>query len=158
MPSNLRATPPEGGAKVEVSGLIVIMVTTQTGRGSCILKLLIIVLALIPIGTGIFGVVSGLTVGPGSWTARAAYFDSEYRFLNGVWFGAGVALIWAARDLQRRRHAAIFVLLLIGCGTLARLIGCLTLGAPPLPFMIALGVELTCVPAAAFWIVRLPKQ
>lgn len=48
-----------------------------------LLLVLLGVIAPIPVGTGLLGIVGGLAFGPGG-DETVSYFDSEYRFLNVV--------------------------------------------------------------------------
>jgi len=115
-------------------------------RGRIAVLAALAALALIPIGTGALGVFAGLTFGPGDGSERTAYFDSEYRFLNGVWFTLGLVLLWAIRRPGERRSVVLVVLVVILGGAVARLVHSVVFGWPPLLFTIALAVEVTVVP------------
>ena len=115
-------------------------------------------LALIPIGTGALGVIAGLTFGPGDATERTVYFDSEYRFLNGVWFALGLVLLWAIRRPGERRSVVMVALVVILGGAIARLVQAVVFGWPPLPFTIALAIELTVVPLLTVAFARTFRQ
>ncbi|WP_411742366.1 DUF4345 domain-containing protein [Rhodococcus sp. IEGM 1330] len=103
-------------------------------------------LALIPIATGALGAAVGLYFGPGMSSERSDYFDSEYRFLNGVWITLGLTLLWAIRRPRERRQVVILVLVAILGGAVVRGVQSLVFGWPPLPFNIALVVEVCIVP------------
>jgi hypothetical protein len=111
-------------------------------------------LALVAVGTGTYGAVTGLTIGPGTASARTEYFDSEYRFLNGVWLVLGIALLWAVRQPVVRRQTVLLGLVAILGGAVARVVQLLAIGWSPLPFTIALAIEVVLVPPLTFAFLR----
>lgn len=76
---------------------------------------------------------------------------SHLRYLSGLLLGMGLLAFWCAGDLARRGDiftalCAIFVL-----GGWARALGLALEGVPPLPHVLALGMELGVVPGLWIW-------
>lgn len=98
----------------------------------------------VPILAGAAGAVLGVAaLGEASGPATG----SHLRYLSGLLLGMGLGAFWCAGDLLRRGDifsalCAIFVL-----GGLARALGLGLEGMPPLPHLLALGMELGVVPA-----------
>lgn len=112
------------------------------------LPLAIRLAALVPLLAGGSGVVLGSgflgeVAGPAT--------DSHLRYLSGVLLGLGLLARWCAAALPRR--AAVFQALcaVVTLGGLARLAGLVLAGVPPLPHLLALGMELGVVPLLWLW-------
>jgi Domain of unknown function (DUF4345) len=116
------------------------------------LRVLIGVIAVVPLATGVLGIVGGLTIGPDGEAAR--YFDSEYRFLNAVWLVAGLALWWSLRRPAERALVTRVVLAGTVLGGLSRLLSVAVVGWPPVEFRAAMAIELLVIPALLVWHVR----
>ncbi|GAB7039604.1 MULTISPECIES: DUF4345 domain-containing protein [Catenuloplanes] len=115
-----------------------------------LLRALLTLLGLVPVVTGLLGVIGGVTFDPTD-NASSHYFDSEYRFLNGVWICVGVALWWSLRRPGPRAAVTRFLLVAMVAGGLARAVSVVTLGWPSPVFTAALGVELLLIPALVAW-------
>ncbi|GAA2534874.1 DUF4345 domain-containing protein [Winogradskya humida] len=115
-----------------------------------LLRLLLALLGLIPVGTGLLGVIGGVTLDP-SGNASSHYFDSEYRFLNGVWICVGVALWWSLRRPVPRALITRSLLVAMVAGGVARAVSVVAVGWPSPVFTAALGVELLVIPALVAW-------
>lgn len=107
------------------------------------LPIIIRVACLVPILGGAAGVLTGagfLDEVAGPATA------SHLRYLSGLLLGIGLVLAWCAGDLGRR--GALFETLcgIVVLGGLGRLLGLAVDGAPPLPHLLALGMELGVTP------------
>jgi hypothetical protein len=107
-------------------------------------------IAVVPLATGLLGIIGGLEFGPGDGEA-VAYFDSEYRFLNVVWFAVGIALLWTLRAPIERAPFTRFILASLVCGGLSRLISVSQVGWPPGVFRGSLVVELIVIPVLLIW-------
>ena len=112
------------------------------------LVLAIRVAALVPLVAGLAGVISGTrflgeVAGPAT--------DSHMRYLSGLLLGIGVLAWWCAADLKRRGEVFTILVLIVALGGVARLAGVLGQGRPPLPHLLALGMELVVTPALWFW-------
>ena len=110
-------------------------------------------IAVVPLATGLLGIVGGLQFGPGGGET-VEYFDSEYRFLNVVWFSMGIALLWTLRAPVERAPFTRFILLTLVCGGVSRLISVSQVGWPPGVFRGSLAVELIMIPGLLLWHLR----
>ncbi|MEU8816201.1 DUF4345 domain-containing protein [Actinoplanes sp. NPDC048796] len=115
-----------------------------------ILLILVAVLGAIPIVTGVTAVVGGLSFSPDD-TSGTAYFDSEYRFLGVWWTAAGVLLWWSLRAPRRRAAVTRALLGVMVLGGVARLLGVILTGLPPVPFRVSMAVELLVIPVLLVW-------
>ncbi len=107
--------------------------------------------ALVPLLAGGAGALTGAgflgePAGPAT--------GSHLRYLSGVLLGLGLVAAWCAADLARR--AAVFhaLCLVVVLGGVARLGGLVAEGTPPLPHLLALGMELGVVPTLLAWSLR----
>ncbi|KUL34501.1 hypothetical protein ADL15_15575 [Actinoplanes awajinensis subsp. mycoplanecinus] len=107
-------------------------------------------LGAIPVVTGVTAVVGGLDFSPDD-TNGTPYFDSEYRFLGVWWAAAGVLLWWSLRAPRRRAVVTRALLGVMVLGGVARLLGVVLTGLPPLPFRVSMTVELLVIPALLIW-------
>ncbi|GAA2564794.1 hypothetical protein GCM10010435_41610 [Winogradskya consettensis] len=117
------------------------------------LRVLLALLGFVPVGTGLLGVIGGLTLDP-SGDDSSLYFNSEYRFLNGVWICAGIALWWSIRLPVSRAATTRFLLVAMIVGGVARAVSVAAEGWPGPVFTTALGVELLAIPALTLWHAR----
>jgi Domain of unknown function (DUF4345) len=106
-------------------------------------------LGAVPVLTGIVGIVGGLQFSPEA--GASTYLDSEYRFLNVCWAAAGGALWWSLRRPADRAAVTRAVLTVMVLGGLARLVGAVLTGLPPVPFRISMAIELILIPALLVW-------
>lgn len=112
------------------------------------LPLAIRLAALVPILAG----ACGALLGPGFLGESAGPATiSHLRYLSGLLLGLGVAAGWCAGDLRRREAVFSTLCGLVVLGGAARLLGLLLDGVPPLPHVLALGMELGVVPALWAW-------
>lgn len=111
---------------------------------------------VVPVAAGALGVV----VGPAAFGADAspAALSSHVAYLSGLLLAIGIGF-WscvpriAARGPRIRLLAAIVV-----AGGLARLWSLGAAGVPPLPHVLALGMELGVTPGVALWHARLGRR
>ena len=113
-----------------------------------ILRAAILFACLVPILAGGAGALSGA----GFLGGGGAALDSHTRYLSGLLLGIGLAFAWASFDLPRRGRIFDVLAPLVVLGGLARLGGLLH-AAPPLPHVLALGMELGVTPLL-WWGVR----
>ncbi|WP_203073562.1 DUF4345 domain-containing protein [Falsiroseomonas ponticola] len=112
------------------------------------LILAIRIAALVPLIAGAAGVVSGAgflgePAGPAT--------DSHLRYLSGLLLGLGILAWWCAADMKRRGGVFTILVLIVALGGLARLMGVLGHGRPPMPHLLALGMELVVTPGLWLW-------
>jgi hypothetical protein len=119
-------------------------------RSRRVLLFTVATLGVIPVLTGLAGVVGGLQFSPDD-TSDTPYFDSEYRFISVWWVAAGVLLWWSLREPQHRATVTRSLLAVMVLGGLARLLGVALVGLPPAPFQVSMAVELLLIPALLVW-------
>ncbi|NGM19271.1 DUF4345 domain-containing protein [Roseomonas stagni] len=112
------------------------------------LVLAIRVAALVPLIAGLAGAIGGASflgevAGPAT--------DSHLRYLSGLLLGLGILAWWCAADLKRRGEVFTILVLIVALGGLARLAGVVGQGRPPMPHLLALGMELGVTPALWLW-------
>lgn len=105
----------------------------------------------VPILAGLAGCLTG-TAFLGAAGAPAA--DSHVRYLSGLLLGIGIGFAWAAVDLKRRAWVFDILAPIVILGGLSRLLGSALAGTPPLPHLLALGMELGAMPALWLWVRR----
>jgi len=119
-------------------------------------RVLIVVLAVlgaVPVATGLLAIIGGPTVAPGGGPTTAS-IDSEYRFVNVFWLGAGLILWWTLLKPQPRALVTRTVLALAAIGGLARLLSVLIVGWPHPVFIGTIVLELVIVPLVILWHAR----
>jgi hypothetical protein len=110
----------------------------------------IALLAAVPVGSGLAGVLRGPGGAPGGGPTTSSV-DSEYRFVNVFWAAAGVALWWSLGRPVEREATTRSLLGLAALGGLPRLLSWRRTGAPHPVFRGALVLELAVVPAVLLW-------
>jgi hypothetical protein len=117
-----------------------------------LLQICTAVLALVPIVTGIIS-MRGMRDPlyrplqlPGS-----PVLDSNLRFFGGVWLGLGLALLWTVPSIEQ--HAILFRWLWVAVflGGIGRLLSWWVVGAPPVPFIGFLLLEIVGAPLFIYW-------
>jgi Domain of unknown function (DUF4345) len=119
------------------------------------LQIITLLLALVPIGTGI----AGLLFGPAelkSFSAISTHdpqhvLDSNYRYFSGLWLALGLILLYTVRSIEdngllfRLVWGAIFV------GGIGRVLSMMQVGMPPAPFIGFTALELLGAPLFIYW-------
>lgn len=105
----------------------------------------------VPVLAGLAGCLTGAAF-LGAAGPPAA--DSHLRYLSGLLLGIGIGFAWAAFDLERRAWVFDLLTPIVVLGGLARLLGLVLAGSPPLPHLLALGMELGVTPALWLWVRR----
>lgn len=116
-----------------------------------ILRTTILLACCVPILAGLAGCLEGSAFlgSPGSPAA-----DSHFRYLSGLLLGIGIGFFWASLELERRAWAFDILAPIVILGGLSRLIGLVLAGPPPLPHLLALGMELGVTPVLWLWVRR----
>lgn len=104
--------------------------------------------ALVPLLAGAGGAAFGVAfLGEAAGPAT----ESHLRYLSGLLLGLGLLALWCAQDLPARGVPFTILCGVVLVGGLARLAGVVTQGIPPLPHLLALGMELGVVPGLWLW-------
>jgi hypothetical protein len=107
-------------------------------------------LGVVPLATGLLGIVRGPAGAPGG-AATTPSVDSEYRFVNVFWAAAGPALWWSLARADERAGVTRVLLGLAAAGGLPRLLSVRRTGWPHPVFRATLVLELAVVPAVLLW-------
>lgn len=105
------------------------------------LRLLSGALGMVIILIGFGHIIFGSAIIPGGMTLNAT-MDSEERFLGAIFAGYGMAWLWCANDLSRRRRAMLFLSAIFCLGGFARLVSMAVVGLPDQFFMAMTAIEL----------------
>jgi hypothetical protein len=121
-----------------------------------LLQLVLAVLSLSPLGIG----GAGMLLGPG-WLKGVADvppdLDSHFRYLSGIFFGLGVALVSCIPRIEAMTLRFRWVAALVVIGGLARLGGLFAHGVPSRGHVVGLGLELLVTPLLVLWQARLAR-
>ncbi|WP_017581917.1 DUF4345 domain-containing protein [Nocardiopsis valliformis] len=113
-------------------------------------QVLVILSALVLVGTGALNVVLGPTALPGD-TAIGLNADSNYRFFAGVWLTLGPALLWVVPRPLERAPVLMWIIAAVFVGGLARALAALLEGVPHPFLLVLLAVELVIPPVLFLW-------
>jgi hypothetical protein len=124
-----------------------------------ILQIILTVLGLIPIVTGMLGMLGvddPLYASIG--LPRSALLDSNMRFYSGVWFVLGIAVLSTIRNLEK--HFPLYCILwgMIFAGGIGRLLSIFLVGFPPIPFIGLTLLELIGAPGLLYWHSRIASR
>ena len=115
------------------------------------LQRVVAAVALVPVVSGLYGVVFGLGSAGGLVDVSA---DSHYRYLSGLHMGIGILFWTCVPGIEAKTGLFRFLTLVVGLGGLARLLGLALTGLPSLTMMAALAVELVVTPILCLWQAR----
>nr|WP_204262920.1 DUF4345 domain-containing protein [Methylobacterium sp. BTF04] len=122
-----------------------------------VLQRVVALVALVPVVSGLYGVLFGLT-GLGSGSLVDVSADSHFRYPSGLHLGIGI-LFWACvPDIEAKTSLFRFLTLVVALGGLARLLGLSLTGLPSLLMMAALFVELIVTPLLCLWQARIAAR
>jgi hypothetical protein len=116
-------------------------------------KILVVVLYLLgatAVVTGLLPVIGGPAALLGGAPAVPSV-DSQLRYADLIWFGAGVVLIWSARKPLERAMATRAVLLIAAVAGVGRLISLIVVGVPHPFYLVTMGLELVVTPLIILW-------
>ncbi len=105
----------------------------------------------VPILAGLAGCLAGTAF---LGAAGPPAVDSHLRYLSGLLLGIGIGFAWASFNLERRAWVFDILAPIVILGGLSRLLGLVLAGTPPLPHLLALGMELGATPALWLWVRR----
>ena len=133
------------------------MSTLSSGLERRLLQISVTVLAVVPILTGLAGVLHGLELLDGR-ASLSRDGDSHVHYLSGLLLAIGLGF-WSTVpriDTQGPRFRLLTVLVLVG--GLARLYGVALAGLPAAGMVGGLVLELAITPALALWRERLERR
>lgn len=84
-------------------------------------------------------------------------FDSEFRFLSGLWLAFAVGIFWTIPRIAERAQFFTFLCCAIIFGSLGRIVSILQAGRPEDSTLIFMGLELTFVPLMMWWVNKVAK-
>ena len=115
-----------------------------------LLRIVIGVLGLVPIGIGVVGMFRGLeSLVPGA--AISAGVDGQYRYLSAIYLGFGCLLIWIQFRLERETELFRILMAMVFVAGVGRGVAIMTYGVPGLPILLATTFELVFPPLLVFW-------
>ena len=123
------------------------------------LQVLTALLALIPVATGVLGLLGvrdPLYAGLG--LPDAPLLDTNLRFYSGVWLGLGLALWWVVPAIERRETVFRAAWGGIFLGGIGRTLSLAFIGWPPLPFVAVIALELVGAPVFVWWQARVAQH
>jgi hypothetical protein len=124
------------------------------------LQLLMMLLAPIPLITGVLtmlGVDDPLYAGLGLNLPRDPTFDSNLRFLGGVWCGLGFAALWTIPRIDSETSLFRCIWGAIFLGGVGRAVSLALVGAPLLPFIGFALLEIVGAPLLVLWQAKLRR-
>jgi hypothetical protein len=113
-------------------------------RGHLMRRALQIVLVLFGV-SDVFIALLHIALGPGAIPGSVpvnATMDSEDRFYATLFLAYGVALLWCAKDVERRGAVVYFLMLTFFAGGVARIVSMIAVGLPNAFFITMTAVEL----------------
>lgn len=119
-----------------------------------LLQLVLLLLSLSPLGFGAMGMIRGA-----EWLGDnpSANLDSHFRYLSGIFFGLGLALLSCIPRIETMTLRFRWIAALVVIGGLARLGGLLAHGVPGPGHVVGLGLELVVTPLLVLWQARLAR-
>ncbi len=115
------------------------------------LQIVVAVLGLVPVLTGLAGMVLGPSMAGLDPSATPVALDSHVRYLSGLLLAIGLGF-WSTIPRIERQTARFRLLTgLVVIGGLGRLLGLALAGRPPAPMLFGLGMELVVTPSLCWW-------
>jgi hypothetical protein len=112
------------------------------------LQIAVAVLALVPIGAGLAGVL----LGPAMVAATASVpLDSHYRYLSGLLLAIGLAFWSCIPKIAENTGRFRLLTAIVFVGGLGRAFSLQTVGLPDVPMLFGLIMELAVTPALCLW-------
>ncbi len=119
-----------------------------------LLQAVLLLLSLSPLGFGAMGMIRGAAwLGGGSTD-----LDSHFRYLSGIFFGLGLALLSCIPRIELMTVRFRWVAALVVIGGLARLGGVLAGNEPGRGHLLGLGLEIVVTPLLVVWQARLARR
>jgi predicted MFS family arabinose efflux permease len=120
------------------------------------LQQVIAVAALVPVLSGLSGVVFGFAL-TGDRTMSVSA-DSHFRYLSGLLLGIGLCFWSTIPSIEEKTTFFRFLTLVVVLGGIARLLGLWLTGVPSLTMLAALFMELVVTPVLCLWQTRVANR
>ena len=121
-----------------------------------LLQVVVTLLALIPIGAGLSGVLLGPAMLQMVGTSLSA--DSHFRYLSGLLLAIGLCFWAMVPVIERAGRQVLLLTIVVFIGGLGRLVSLIGFGIPS-PIMIgALVMELVVTPLLCLWQMRIARR
>ena len=119
------------------------------------LQLVTAVLGLVPLGSGLVGMM-GLSdpLYASLGIPASPLLDSNLRFLSGVWLGVGCAVLWLVQRIETQGVLYRALWGMIFLGGVGRLLSLALAGWPPAPFIGFTVLEIVGAPLFVYWQAR----
>jgi Domain of unknown function (DUF4345) len=121
------------------------------------LQVVLVIGGLVAITTGLVAIIGGIDTFPGSPSAENPA-DNEGRFLNGIWVGFGVLILWVVPRVERETTLVRILAAAIFLGGLARLASIIDVGEPADMQYVLMGIELVLGPLVIVWQALVARQ
>lgn len=115
----------------------------------------IAVAGLVPVATGLFGVLFGYSI-TGDQTSVSA--DSHFRYLSGLLLGVGLCFWSCIPNIEEKTTFFRFLTLVVVIGGLSRFLGLYLTGVPSIAMLGGLFMELVVTPALCLWQTRVANR
>ena len=115
-------------------------------------------LGIIPVATGLLG-MKGVhdPVYVAAGVPPIVLLDTNLRFYSGVWVGAGLALWWLIRTIERQTVLFRVLWGMIFIGGIGRLLSMTMLAWSPIPFVAFTAIEIIGAPFFIWWQYRVAR-
>jgi hypothetical protein len=113
---------------------------------------------LVPLWTGLTGVVEGPAMLKGVDGPQPADLDSHYRYLSGLLLAVGLGFASCIPTIERQGRVFRTLGLMVLVGGLGRLGSVLAVGTPSFGHLFGLAMELGTVPLLVLWQWRLENR
>jgi hypothetical protein len=124
-------------------------------REKKLLQQAVAILALIPVATGLYGVLFGQAL---TGDAVSISAESHFRYLSGLLLGIGLCFWSTLPSIELKTGRFRLLTLLVVIGGLSRLIGLALTGLPSLFMLGGLIVELIVAPVLCLWQTRVANR
>ena len=126
------------------------------GQEKRLLQIAIAAGSLVPLLAGGFGILSGAAMT--GFDAAPIDLDSHVRYLSGLLLAIGLAFVASIPAVERQGGRIRLLTAIVFAGGLARLYGVLFDGAPGVPMLFGLAMELVVTPALCLWQARVARR
>lgn len=113
------------------------------------------VAGLVPVATGVFGVLFGHSI-TGDQTSVSA--DSHFRYLSGLLLGIGLCFWSCIPNIEEKTTFFRSLTIVVVIGGLSRLLGLFITGVPSLAMLGGLFMEIVVTPALCLWQTRVANR